>query len=52
LSKGTKTDEIPHYIPISLKAAIRRIDNLKGLLNVNEGTGDDLVKQARIKGLL
>lgn len=52
LSKGTKTDEIPHYIPISLKATIRRIDNLKGLLNVNEGTADDLVSQARTKGLL
>ncbi|MDN3675224.1 response regulator [Flavobacterium branchiarum] len=52
LSKGTKTDEIPHYIPISLKATIRRIDNLKGLLNVSQGTDDDLVKEARIKGLL
>lgn len=52
LSKGTKTDEIPHYIPISLKATIRRIDNLKGLLNVNEGTVEDLVSQARNKRLL
>lgn len=52
LSKRTKIDEIPHYIPISLKATVKRIDNLKGLLNTNEGTIDDLVKEARNKGLL
>ncbi|AYN05995.1 response regulator [Flavobacterium sp. 140616W15] len=52
LSKGTKIDEIPHYIPISLKATVKRIENLKGLLNVNEGTNDDLVKEARNKELL
>jgi DNA-binding NarL/FixJ family response regulator len=52
LSKGTKTDEMPHYIPISLKATIRRIENLKGLLNVKEGVDNDLVQEARNKGLL
>ncbi|MEA9415223.1 response regulator [Flavobacterium sp. PL02] len=52
LSKGTKTDEMPHYIPISLKATIRRIENLKELLKVTDGTDDDLVHEARNKGLL
>jgi DNA-binding NarL/FixJ family response regulator len=52
LSKGTRTEEMPHYIPISLKATIRRITNLKELLNVNAGTDHDLVNEARNKRLL
>ncbi|MCV9927708.1 response regulator [Flavobacterium sp. LS1R49] len=52
LSKGTKIDEIPHYIPISLKAIIRRIVNLKELLNIKTGMDDDLVKVAKSKKLI
>ncbi|MNY28220.1 hypothetical protein D3C86_1621810 [compost metagenome] len=52
ISKGTKTKEMPQYIPISLSAIERRKINLKELLKINEGSDIDLVREARDKGLL
>jgi len=52
LSKGTKTKEMPQYIPISLNAIEVRKLNLKELLNVIEGSDIDLVREARNIGLL
>lgn len=52
ISKGTKTKEMPQYIPISLSAIERRKINLKELLKINEGSDVDLVREARDKGLL
>lgn len=52
LSKGTKLNEIPHYIPITLGAIERRKQNLKELLNVIDGTDTELVRIAKDKGLL
>lgn len=51
LSKGTKTDDIPHYIPISLIAIERRKNNMKELLKITSGSDEDLVKEAKIKEL-
>lgn len=52
LSKGTKTKDIPQYIPISLNAIEVRKLNLKVLLKVTEGSDIDLVREARNIGLL
>lgn len=52
LSKGTKTDDIPHYIPISLIAIERRKKNMKELLKITSGSDEELVKEAQIKKLL
>lgn len=51
LSKGTETEEMPQYIPISLNAIQRRKTNLKELLKIKTGEDLDLVKEAKSKGL-
>ena len=51
LSKGTQTNEIPHYIPISLIAIERRKKNLKELLKITSGSDEELVKEAQVKEL-
>lgn len=52
LSKGTKANDIPQYIPISLNAIEARKLNLKELLKLTQGTDLDLVREARKMGLL
>lgn len=50
LSKGTKLQDIPQFVPISLNAIESRKANLKNLLEVVEDS--DLVKAAKNKGLI
>jgi DNA-binding NarL/FixJ family response regulator len=52
ISKGTKTTDIPQYVPISLEAIEKRKLNLKKLLNVNDESDVELIREARDKGLL
>ena len=52
ISKGTKTTDIPQYIPISLEAIEKRKQNLKDLLNIKEDNDMELVREAKNKGLL
>ena len=52
ISKGTKTTDIPQYIPISLEAIEKRKQNLKELLNLKEDSDMELVREANNKGLL
>ena len=52
ISKGTKTTDIPQYIPISLEAIEKRKQNLKDLLNIKEDSDMELVREAKNKGLL
>lgn len=52
LSKGTKINDIPQFVPISLNAIESRKANLKELLEVVEGDDTDLVKAAKNKGLI
>jgi len=51
LSKGTSEEEMPHYIPISINAIGRRKKSLKELLKIKTGSDEDLVKEAKSKGL-
>lgn len=51
LSKGTLVEEMPQYIPISLNAIEKRRVNLKELLKIKSGSDEDLVKEAKTKGL-
>lgn len=52
ISKGTRTKDIPQYIPISLTAIERRKTNLKELFQIQDGSDIDLVKEAKIKGII
>lgn len=52
LSKGTKTKEIPQYIPISLEAIEKRKLNLKKLLDLKDESDIELVREAKKRGLL
>ena len=52
LSKGTKIQDVPQFVPISLNAIVSRKTNLKELLEVVEGDDTDLVKAAKNKGLI
>jgi DNA-binding NarL/FixJ family response regulator len=51
LSKGTPTQDLSQYIPISLIAIEKRKKNLKELLKIKSGSDEDLVKEAKSKGL-
>ena len=51
LSKGTKTDEIPHYIPISAIAIERRKANMKELLKITSDSDEELINEAKKEGL-
>ena len=51
LSKGTKTDEIPHYIPISSIAIERRKANMKELLKITSDSDEELINEAKKEGL-
>lgn len=52
ISKGTNTKDIPQYVPISLEAVEKRIQNLKKLLDIKDDSDIELVKEAKNKGLL
>ncbi|CAM2741609.1 DNA-binding response regulator, NarL/FixJ family, contains REC and HTH domains [Flavobacterium succinicans] len=52
LSKGTKRADISQYLPISSSAIQRRMEEMKVLLELKEGTDEELVKVAKLKGLL
>lgn len=52
LSKGTKTKDIPSYVPLSLSAIEKRKLNLKETFNIKGGSDIDLIREAKSKGLL
>ena len=52
ISKGTKTIDIPQYVPISLEAIEKRKLSLKKLLDVQDQSDIELVREAKNKGLL
>jgi len=52
LSKGTPVYDMPQYIPISQNAIEKRKLSLKELLKVKSGSDEDLLKEAKSKGLL
>jgi DNA-binding NarL/FixJ family response regulator len=52
ISKGTKTKDIPQYIPISLQAIEQRKVNLKKQLNCVDGNDVDLVREAKKRSIL
>lgn len=51
LSKGTEVYEMPQYIPISLNEIEKRRTSLKELLKIRSGSDEDLLKEAKSKGL-
>jgi DNA-binding NarL/FixJ family response regulator len=52
LAKGTKTKDIPTFVPLSLSAVEKRKLNLKEVLNIKGGSDIDLIREAKTKGLL
>jgi len=52
LSKGTKTKDIPNFVPLALSAVESRKLNLKEMLEIKGGSDIELVTEAKKKGLL
>ncbi|HSD08926.1 response regulator [Flavobacterium sp.] len=52
ISKGTKTKDIPQYIPISLHAIESRKENLKVLFKIKDGSDIDLIREAKNCGII
>lgn len=52
LSKGTKTKDIPSFVPLSLSAVEKRKLNLKEAFGVKGGSDIDLIREAKNKGIL
>ena len=52
LSKGTKTKDIPQYVPLSLSAVEKRKLNLKDMLEIKGGSDIDLIREAKNKGMI
>jgi DNA-binding NarL/FixJ family response regulator len=52
LSKGTKTKDIPSYVPLSLSAVEKRKLNLKETLGVKGASDIELIAEAKNKGIL
>ncbi len=52
LSKGTKTIDIPQYIPISLSAIEKRKIDLKKMLDIKDKTDIELVREAKNRGII
>ena len=52
LSKGTKTKDIPQYVPLSLSAVEKRKLNLKDSLEIKGGSDIDLIREAKSKGMI
>ncbi|WET00831.1 response regulator [Flavobacterium sp. YJ01] len=51
LSKGISNQDMLQYIPISLNAIEKRKKHLKELLKIKNNSDDDLLKEAKSKGL-
>lgn len=52
ISKGTKIQEIPQYVPISLEAIESRKVSLKELFKIEDGNDTDLIREARLRGII
>lgn len=52
ISKGTKTKDIPQYVPISLHAIESRKANLKELFKIEDGSDIDLIREAKLRGII
>jgi DNA-binding NarL/FixJ family response regulator len=52
LSKGTKTKDIPSFVPLSLSAVEKRKLNLKEMLGIKGSSDIELITEAKNKGLL
>jgi hypothetical protein len=52
LSKGTSLSDMTNYIPISVSAIKQRKLNLKELLNIVKENDNELVREAKNRGLL
>ncbi|KAF2514553.1 response regulator [Flavobacterium foetidum] len=51
LSEGTESEIMPKYIPISFSAIEKRKKSMKELLKIKSGSDEDLIKEAKSKGL-
>ncbi len=52
LSKGTKTKDIPSFVPLSLSAVEKRKLNLKEMFEIKGGSDIELIQEAKNKGLI
>lgn len=52
LSQGIATKNLPKYLPLSLSGIHKRKAKIKSLLNIDDGTDEMIIRQAKIQGII
>lgn len=52
LSQGIATKNLPNYIPLSLSGVHKRKAKIKAVLNIDNGSDEAIIKEARKKGFI
>jgi DNA-binding NarL/FixJ family response regulator len=52
LSQGIATKNLPHYLPLSLSGVHKRKARIKAVLNIDKGSDEEIIKEARKQGFI
>ena len=52
LAQGIKTKNMPEYIGITLSAIDKRKAHIKEFFNIEKGSDEDIIKEAKKRGLI
>lgn len=52
LAQGIATKNLPNYVPLSLSGIHKRKAKIKALLNIDNGSDEAIIEEARKKGLI
>lgn len=52
LSQGIATKNLPHYLPLSLSGVHKRKAKIKAVLNIEVGSDEEIIKEAKEKGFI
>jgi DNA-binding NarL/FixJ family response regulator len=52
LSQGIATKNLPNYVPLSLSGVHKRKAKIKSVLNIDNGSDEAIIKEARKKGFI
>jgi two-component system response regulator NreC len=52
ISQGITTKNLPNYVPLSLSGVHKRKAKIKAVLNIDNGSDEAIIKEARKKGFI
>lgn len=52
LAKGVKTKSLPLHVPLGISAIDKRKAQIKEIFDIQKGTDEDIIRQARINGFI